>query len=525
MPRFQAPLRAGVAAFVLAIGAVSAAPSAMAQSGISLPSSSLADSLNALSLQTGVQILYDQALLRGKKAPAIRTETSVEAALTQLLRGSGLRYQKRGDAFLIVRGSGAVKSDAHATFDQRRTNRGAAALGTKSVSDTVNSSDTIVVTGTRLARPELDSPMPVNVVRMDEATQFGRVNAYEALKMSNASGLGVELGSSFGQNYDVGISAVSLRNLGANRSLTLIDGMRRVSSSARSSAVDLNMIPAAMIDRIEVVTGGAAAIYGADAVTGVVNVVTKDAIRGIHFTATNGISQRGDANEFSASLATGAKFADGRGSIVVGGTFYKTDPLIMSDRFPNWINSVPNPENTGINDGRPDNVTILDMRQIYFDYRPTFWFGGQSWIVDNGIPRQADFDKRFTAGEMGYGDGGDGRNLNDTAQLRGSNGHCSCWTGLMTSNCAAAPTPISTRAKPATRWPALFSSTGSASCGIGHLKISATGPQASIWYRLRSSCGTRSILAGPPNISGIRAVTLTICCSATPHHWAGNTSA
>ncbi len=413
------PLRAGVSAFALAIGAVCTTAPAMAQNSVTLPSDNLEDSLNRLSRQTGRQILGDQALLRGKRAPAVQGVTSVEAALAQLLHGSGLTYRKRGNAYLIVRGQ-SEDQPASVAPAMLRPAPVATAIAPSMV-DAVDAApaEPIVITGTRIARPELESPMPVNVVSMDEAAQFGRLNAYEALKMSNASGLGVELASSFGQNWDAGISAVSLRNLGTNRSLTLIDGMRRVSSSARSSAVDLNMIPAAMIDRIEVVTGGAAAIYGADAVTGVVNIVTKDAIEGLHLSATGGISERGDANEYSASFATGTRFAGGRGSVVLGGTFYQTDPLVMSDRFPDWINAVPNPENTGINDGRPDNVTIHDMRQIYFAYDPTFWFGGTSWILENGVPRQADFDRRFTAGEMGYGDGGDGRNLNDTAQLRG----------------------------------------------------------------------------------------------------------
>lgn len=103
MSTFQGSLRAGVAAF--AIGVVFAAPPALAQGSITLPSASLEDSLNALSRQSGAQILVDQTLLRGKKAQTIRGASSVEAALAQLLRGSRLTYQKRGDAFLIIHGA------------------------------------------------------------------------------------------------------------------------------------------------------------------------------------------------------------------------------------------------------------------------------------------------------------------------------------------------------------------------------------------------------------------------------------
>src|SRR3546814_5675487 len=79
------------------------------------------------------------------------------------------------------------------------------------------------------------------------------------------------------------------------------------------------MIPVSMIDRIEVVTGGAAAIYGADAVTGAVNVITKRDIEGLHISGLTGISEQGDAAKYLISAATGGKFADGRGTFSIGG--------------------------------------------------------------------------------------------------------------------------------------------------------------------------------------------------------------
>src|SRR3546814_9422250 len=134
-----------------------------------------------------------------------------------------------------------------------------------------------------------------------------------------------------------------------------------------------SMIPVSMIDRIEVVTGGAAAIYGADAVTGAVNVITKRNIEGLHISGLAGISERGDAAKYLVSLATGGKFAEGRGSFSIGGTYSQSNTLIYTDRFAwrDWPTSRANPDNTGIDAGIPDRVLAPNTRQLYFDYVPT----------------------------------------------------------------------------------------------------------------------------------------------------------
>src|SRR3546814_20244430 len=114
---------------------------------------------------------------------------------------------------------------------------------------------------------------------MEQDVELGRISAIGALGRDPGLGSDQNLSSEV-RGWDAGSSAVNLGDLGTNRSLSLIDGQRRVSGSARSSAVDIGMIPVSMNDRIEVVTGGAAAIYGADAVTGAVNVITKRDIEG-----------------------------------------------------------------------------------------------------------------------------------------------------------------------------------------------------------------------------------------------------
>ncbi|GEM_PF-346732 len=429
-------LRAGVAAIALSLGAMPGAALAQAQTSFSLPAASLSDSLKALSRSGGVEILADAALLRGKRAPAIRQAASAEEALRVLLQGSGLQYQRRGNAFLIVSGNDAPQAErsrapAPRTQTARpaaRVEQGVTALAADADEASAEAGQTLVITGSRIARPELESPMPVSVINMDAARNIGRNTAYDALLLDPAvsPGVGLRTVSDPVNNggADHGISTISLRNMGTNRSLTLIDGMRRVSSSSTGSAVDLNMIPPAMIDRIEVVTGGAAAIYGADAVTGAVNVITKDSIDGLNLSASTGISQRGDGERAVVSVSTGGKFADGRGSFALGGTYSWTGSVYTGDRSfsAGRILFQTNPANTGPDDGIPNQSMIYDFRQIFVGYQPSFYWAADdtNYIVDvaNNVVRKPIGGTQISGGNYGFWSGGEGGQLEDRRMLQ-----------------------------------------------------------------------------------------------------------
>lgn len=380
MSRFHGPLRAGAAAFALVLGASIGIAPALAQSGISLPSASLSDALNALSKAAQVEILADPSLLKGKTGPAVWGAASPEAALRQLLRGSGLRYEKRGEAFLIVKDGGAGPAGPRAEADPPSPQRIAAETGGADLP-----MEQVVVTGSHIARPELESAMPINVLSMDDAKNYGRNTVYDALLLNPAVGPGLGDSNSEGSEYDTGVANINLRQMGQNRSLVLVDGQRWVSSGARTSAVDLNTIPAAMIDRFEVVTGGAAAIYGADAVTGAVNIIMKKQISGLHLSATSGISQKGDANQDDVSAATGFTFGGDRGNVVIGASYTYTAPLTWNDRYSARHSFYANPANTGPKDGIPDNVLANNYGSFYRLGNPSFCIsGGTNCGTKNG---------------------------------------------------------------------------------------------------------------------------------------------
>ncbi|OHT20621.1 TonB-dependent receptor [Edaphosphingomonas haloaromaticamans] len=379
--------------------------SAPAQAGLTLPAASLSDSLTALSRAASVEILADPALLRGKRAPAVRAAPTAEGALDELLRGSGLRYLKRGGTFLIVRSARPPQRTAAVT-PRIASPSNRSGPSTPPAEPGVAADASIVVTGTHIARPELHSAMPISVIRMDDARNYARDTIYDVLLLDPAIGPGLGESNSQGQEYDVGVANINLRGMGNNRSLVLVDGQRWVSGGARISAVDLNTIPSAMIDRIEVVTGGAAAIYGADAVTGAVNVIMKKSMAGVQLSATDGISSRGDARQSNLSLATGFRFGGGRGRFVFGGDYGRKAPLRWAERYDRRQTYYANPANTGPHDGIPDMVLAHNYGSFYRSAVPSFYVGNQWYQYRQGSVVPVDYDVPVTPGETGTGDGG-----------------------------------------------------------------------------------------------------------------------
>ncbi len=342
--------------------------------------------------QAGIRIIATAADTRERRTNAVQGSLDTRTAMERLLSGTGLSVRSfDGSTAVLSAADGRSEADAEV--------------------------ETLVVTGSRIARPELDSSMPVSVVSFDAAKDFGRFTAYDALKQVPAVAPGLGEWSSRSQAYDKGVANINLRNMGANRSLVVVDGHRWVSGGARTMAVDLNTIPSALIERFEVVTGGAAAIYGADAVTGAVNVIMKKQMDGVSASATAGVSEDGDAEQYQFSAATGFKFAGDRARVVIGGNYIYTSPVLATDRYPkNWAYQV-NPDNTGPNDGIPDNI-IVDTKQFYRSNYSTFCLfdrqgcgttrNGDWYQLINGqvvqIPR--DSYRVITTGELGTQAGG-----------------------------------------------------------------------------------------------------------------------
>ncbi len=228
----------------------------------------------------------------------------------------------------------------------------------------------IVVTGTRIPRPNLDLPTPVSVLTTANIENAGPQNLGDVISLMPAVGFsGTVRANSNNFTNGAGVSSIDLRTLGLARTLVLVDGQRHVAGDITTNAVDISSIPPALVDRVEVITGGASAIYGSDAVTGVVNIILKKSFEGIEAQAEYGGFDAGYGGKYSASVTGGKTFLEGRLNVAVTG-FYSKERGIEANQLPSAHNygTISNPN---------------DLPPGTFD--PTFYSSG-SPIKKNGIP-------------------------------------------------------------------------------------------------------------------------------------------
>lgn len=188
--------------------------------------------------------------------------------------------------------------------------------------------ETITVTGSRIAKADFVSNSPIATVGSEQFDLTGTVNTESLLNTLPQTVPGLDRTSN---NPGNGTATVDLRGLGANRTLVLLDGKRMVPTSG-NGVVDINTIPAPLIERVEVVTGGASAVYGSDAIAGVVNFILKDDFEGVEASAGYEVTGEGDADIWSASLTTGANFDNGRGNAVLSLGYTNRAELFQGDR-------------------------------------------------------------------------------------------------------------------------------------------------------------------------------------------------
>ena len=198
--------------------------------------------------------------------------------------------------------------------------------------------DSIVVTGSLIRRTDTETPSPVTVLSAETLEQRGLNTVTEALQRLSAGNAGtITQGWNASANFAAGASAISLRGLTVQATLTIFDGLRMapypLADDGQRNFVDMNTIPNAIIERIDVLKDGASSTYGADAVAGVINVITKKEIKGLHANVSAGISQRGDAGEQRADLTWGYGDLNEQGfNVYVSGEYMKQDPLWARDR-------------------------------------------------------------------------------------------------------------------------------------------------------------------------------------------------
>ncbi|MBB3060680.1 TonB-dependent receptor plug domain-containing protein [Microbulbifer rhizosphaerae] len=232
----------------------------------------------------------------------------------------------------------------------------------------------VIVTGSRIKRANLETASPITSVSAEDIELSGNISLGDYLNELPA------LRSTYSNNNagrfigTTGLNLLDLRGMGTVRTLVLQDGRRHIGSSSGTSAVDVNTIPEDLLVRVDTVTGGQSAIYGADAVTGVVNFITRDDFEGLKVNLHH-MQPRldgGEASEFSVTW--GSNFADGRGNVAMSIQHSQTAEVFGKDRP--WVASQPgyqiNPEDTG-DDGIPDEILVFNSTNNLLSENGVIW--------------------------------------------------------------------------------------------------------------------------------------------------------
>lgn len=178
----------------------------------------------------------------------------------------------------------------------------------------------IAVTGSRIKRTDLEAAVPITTIGRSDIVAMGAINVSDILNQTPVTIAGADQSNSSFSTSGVGLNTTSLRNLGESRTLVLVNGRRFVSGRSPSSgyAVDLNAIPASMIERIDILKSASSAIYGTDAVAGVVNIITRNDVEGVEVNAQTGISSEGDREKYSLNLTAGNSWDSGNVTVSLG---------------------------------------------------------------------------------------------------------------------------------------------------------------------------------------------------------------
>ncbi|HET7709461.1 MAG TPA: TonB-dependent receptor [Sphingomicrobium sp.] len=243
---------------------------------------------------------------------------------------SSIRLLLAGSAFAAL----TISAGAQAQTAPAASEPAPGAVAAPAGEPPADGDDAIVVTGTRVIRDGFQAPTPLQVLTEEDIENSSPtnnladfVNQLPALSASiRPSNSRLEL-----SNGIAGINALNLRSLGTVRTLVLVNGRRSVGSTA-SGSVDINTIPQSLVQRVEVVTGGASAAYGSDAVAGVANFVLDTRYEGLKLEADSGITERGDGFNYSTAITGGLSFADDRGRLIAAAELAHTDGIFEVDR-------------------------------------------------------------------------------------------------------------------------------------------------------------------------------------------------
>lgn len=305
-----------------------------------LPAGSMRTALQQFAEQSGLQIAYFTHVADGRSAPAVSGRLTAEQALGALLQASDLTFERVDGKTIAIH---ALPSGAHPQQGAPAATPVPAPASTTPAREAadddgaVSQLGSVVVTGSHI-RGVVNATVPVTTFDQEYISRSGYSNMMqliESLPMhfkggpSGSNEMG-EFGgaANMGQNLSRG-TGFNLRGLGSQSTLTLING-RRVAPSAQGQFVDISTIPMTAVDRIEILTDGASAIYGADAVAGVVNIILRNDFDGTELSLQYGSASDGSTSDGRVAMAWGSSWQDGNMMLI--GEYYRRSPLDIRDR-------------------------------------------------------------------------------------------------------------------------------------------------------------------------------------------------
>ncbi len=321
-------LRPALAVSVAVVAIVAATPACAQVKSFNVRGLPAAKGIPEFAQQADVQILVSESAVRGRRTAAVRGTMSVEEALTRLLNDTGLRITSSdGKTITLAPGGPSAAPRPEATFPIRRAGSGEAGTAEAEPQPLVPD---VVVTGSRVISNGNNSPTPVTVVSTEQLQRTTPSDLPDALNRlpifagsSNQSTFGAAERNYTG-NY------LNLRSVGAARTLVLFDG-HRFPPTTTDNLIDTNTIPQMLIQRVDIVTGGASAVYGSDAITGVVNFVVDKGFNGLKLNLQGGISGRNDNRSVRLGGAWGTALFAGAGHFEASFEYY--DSPGIGDKF------------------------------------------------------------------------------------------------------------------------------------------------------------------------------------------------
>lgn len=375
------------------------------QTAFSIKAQPLEDALNEFAKQTGYQVLFQSGIIEKQTAPPLNATLTPDQALQTLLTNTELHYKfvnprtvtistaeqavttatgRRQTSLRIAQNTGNTGNTGEGNKGtegarNKDSQQSSAPVGTEpseapaGAKDSLQEIREVVVTGSRIKREGSDAPVPTMVLDADAIAATGAIKVQSILDELPSIAPGIQDNNSGNFSFALaGLNMANLRDLDVRRTLVLVNGRRftptLTDADSNITAVDLSSIPTPMIARIEVITGGTGAVYGSDAVAGVINIILKDNFQGFQTDVQYGQSGKSDGASRSISATGGLNWENGRGNSIVHFGYSSNERVKLEDRdfIVNRLDALANPAGTAPGDGIPDFVVAEGLNLSAF---------------------------------------------------------------------------------------------------------------------------------------------------------------